>query len=200
MKKELALKLYFFGSSKAGFNLYPFPPFELFKSYYTSTAPEEWVLSLFKKDGVVYHIYVRYGLMTSLLNGRGGGFLGISFSTKDYFFQDTEFLRKEIFEIIFEKLLEEKKIIKTEGTETGIVPYQFYDEMGYIEEWRQRIEKDCHSTKEVKNKLIKITDDLSDYNGTCYNLNINSNPYVVSQYFKSCGYIRLSDHEKYEKV
>jgi hypothetical protein len=194
MKQISIENIYFFGSSKNGFNSYP--PTNNFINYYRSSAPEQWLLTLRKTDNYVYHTYVVYGLLTSLTNGREGSCFGISLKVKGYYFKDVKFLHDEIFTQIINDMLKEKVLIdRDEFGKVGFIPLQLSDISNYLEKWTNNI---IHGFRpeEINKYLAEITDKIPDYDDV-YQLHINSNGKIIQEYFERYGGVDISNYEKY---
>src|SRR3989344_5996466 len=97
-ESDIIKEIYYFGSSKDGFNVYP-SVYEnenvsprVFDFYYNNCAPEDWIIDLRKINSIIFHTYVQYGLLTSHEDGREGSHIGISIHTNCNYFNDMNFL------------------------------------------------------------------------------------------------------------
>ncbi len=203
--KNLIKQIYYFGSSKDGFNT--FPESNAFAHYYTNSAPEKWLLTLRKADSVVYHTFVKYGLMTSFKDGRTGSHIGISIAMNDYYFNDLKFLSKNFFQEIINIMRKEEKLIEGKGTyirrfqndecdNLAFVPLRLFDVEDYLKRWNDEIKK-TFQKQEIKKYLQKISSAIPDGEEFFYRLHVNSKKEIIQRYFEKSGAVDVADHEKY---
>lgn len=205
--KNLIKQIYYFGSSKDGFNTYP--ESNAFSHYYTNSAPEKWLLTLRKVNSVVYHTFVKYGLMTSFKDGRTGSHIGISIAINDYYFSDLKFLSKNFFQEIINIMRKEEKLIEGKGTyirrfqndecdNLAFVPLQLSHVKDYLERWNAEI-KNYFTKREVTKYLQKLSPDIPD-GDAFYSLHVDSKKEIIQRYFEKSGAVNVADHEKYPIV
>lgn len=206
--KNLIKQIYYFGSSKDGFNT--FPESNAFAHYYTNSAPEKWLLTLRKVNSVVYHTFVKYGLMTSFKDGRTGSHIGISIAMNDYYFNDLKFLSKNFFQEIINIMRKEEKLIEGKGTyirpfkddecdNIAFVPLGLSDVKDYLERWNAEI-KNYFTEKEVTKYLKKLSPNIPGCDEFFYKLHVNNKKEIIQRYFEKSGAVNVADHEKYPIV
>lgn len=120
-------EIYFFGSLADGFKVYPAKnsSSNWYSSFYNNTE-ENYKLHIVKKGDSVTYTYVKYGLLTSLNDGRTGSFFGLSIVFNNKYFNNIDVFINKICVQIFKALIKEK-IILSQNDSTGAIGYVAYD-------------------------------------------------------------------------
>lgn len=124
---DVISEVYFFGSMADGFKSYPLANStqNKFSIFYNSTE-EGRKLHVIKSGNLVTYTYVKYGLLTSMQNGRTGSCFGISIVIKDKYFGDNNVFINKVCEQIYTAIVKEG-IILSVNSSNGIVAFSAFD-------------------------------------------------------------------------
>src|SRR5215213_3509577 len=186
--------IFYFGSPKDGFKVYPDlgAVSNVFRGYYSNTETD-WVLVVRKFDDITRYTYVRYGLLTSLIEGRTGSCFGISIDFVNHYFTDLKVFLTEIFEGIWGAILDEKQLLEAQES-SGKVAFKSYDlhDVGpYLDEMSKKIREVIRNKKysEYLRPSYEIPQAGDDQ---IYGLHPNSSPSALLEYFRTYGAIKLA--------
>jgi hypothetical protein len=186
--------IFYFGSPKDGFKVYPDlgAVSNVFRGYYSNTETD-WVLVVRKLDDITRYTYVRYGLLTSLIEGRTGSCFGISIDFVNHYFTDLKVFLTEIFEGIWGAILDEKQLLEAQES-SGKVAFKSYDlhDVGpYLDEMSKKIREVIRNKKysEYLRPSYEIPQAGDDQ---IYGLHPNSSPSALLEYFRTYGAIKLA--------
>jgi hypothetical protein len=185
--------IFYFGSPKDGFKVYPDlgAISNIFAGYYTNTE-SDWILVAKKSNDITTYTYVRYGLLTSAVNGRTGSCLGISIDFINYYFTDFELLRTRVIEKIWEAFLVENVLLERQEISRKIAfkPYSLNEVGQYLDAKSQTIRR---VITEHYSKNVKTSNYIPDAEGNpLYELNPRSSAEVITDLFETYGLIKLS--------
>jgi hypothetical protein len=185
--------IFYFGSPKDGFKVYPDlgAVSNVFGGYYTNTETD-WILIARKSENVTRYTYVRYDLLTSLVDGRTGSCFGISIDFLDHHFTDLHVMQTQIFEGIWGAILSEKRLLEAEESSGRIAfkSYDLHDVSQYLDELSHKI-RDVIRHKKYS-RFVKPSDDIPQAGENVHGLHPNSSSAAIGEYFRMYGAVKLS--------
>lgn len=185
--------IYYFGSPKDGFKVYPDlgAKSNVFAGYYTNTETD-WILIAKKSGNITRYIYVKYGLLTAV-NGRTGSCLGISIDFVNCYFTDLKIFHTEVIEKIWDVFLKGKILLEIQET-SGKVAFKSYDLLdvsSYLDDMSKKI-REVIADKKYSN-YIRPSYEIADAgNNPIHGLHPDSSPLAINEYFRTHGIIKLS--------
>jgi hypothetical protein len=187
-------KIFYFGSPKDGFKVYPDlgPASNVFSGYYSNTETD-WILVARKEEEITRYTYVRYGLLTSLVDGRTGSCFGISIDFVNHYFTDLKVFQTEIFESIWGAILADGQLLQAQES-SGIVgfrSYDLYDVASYLDEKSKKIREVIQDKKYAP--FVRPSYEIPQAgDNPVYGLHPDSSPSALNEYFRTYGTIKLS--------
>lgn len=186
--------IFYFGSPKDGFKVYPDlgAVSKVFDGYYTNTETD-WILVARKSEDVTRYTYVKYGLLTSLTDGRTGSCFGLSIDFVNHYFTDLKVFRTEIFENILRAILSDGKLLETQES-SGKVAFKSYDLRDvapYLEEMSRKI-REVIGDKKYSNYVRPAYEIPQANDGSVPGLHPDSSSSAINEYFRTYGAIKLS--------
>lgn len=186
--------IFYFGSPKDGFRVYPDlgAPSNVFSGYYSNTETD-WILIARKAEDITRYTYVRYGLLTSLIDGRTGSCFGISIDFVDHYFTDLKVFRTEIFEGIWGAILDERQLLEAQESSGKVAfrSYDLYDVAPYLDEMSKKIREVLRDQK--YSKYVRPSHEIPQAgDNPIYGLHPDSSPSALREYFSTYGVIKLS--------
>ena len=187
-------KIFYFGSPKDGFKVYPDlgAASNVFSGYYSNTETD-WILVARKAEDITRYTYVKYGLLTSLVDGRTGSCFGIAIDFVNHYFTDLKVFQTEIFESIWGAILADGQLLQTQES-SGIVgfrSYDLYDVAPYLEEKSKKIRVVIQDKKYAQ--LVRPSYEIPQAgDNPVYGLHPDSSPSAINEYFRTYGTIKLS--------
>ena len=185
-------KIYFFGSLQDGFKVYPDSrgASSAFATYYNNTETD-WVLAAKRTEEGTSYTYVRYGMLTSMTDGRHGSCLGISIEFLGCYFTDFAILREEIFEPVFGALVKENQLIGNHPSGLiAFVPYNLTQTKSYLDKKAQMIQEVI--TSKYSNYLRASSEITLHKGNTTTTLHPDSNVVAIHEIFQTGGAITIS--------
>lgn len=186
--------IFYFGSPKDGFKVYPDlgAIANVFEGY-SSNTETDWILVARKSEDRTRYTYVRYGLLTAAVDGRTGSYFGISIDFLNHYFTDLKVFQTEIFENIWRAILSDGKLLETQAS-SGKVAFKSYDlrdVASYLDEMSKKI-REVIKDKKWSN-YIRPAYEIPQANDVAFEgLHPDSSPSAISEYFKLYGAIKLS--------
>ncbi len=186
--------IFYFGSPKDGFKVYP-DSGELsgvFSGYYSNTETD-WILIARKAESITRYTYVKYGLLTSLVDGRAGSCFGISIDFVNHYFTDLKVVQKEIFEGIWGAILDDGQLLQIEESSRKVAfkSYDLYDVAPYLDEMSKKI-RAVIGDKKYSNYVRPSYEIPQAGENPIYGLHPDSSAAAISEYFRKYGVIKLS--------
>lgn len=186
--------IFYFGSPKDGFKVYPDlgAVSNVFSGYYTNTGTD-WILIARKSEEITRYTYVRYGLLTSLSEGRTGSCLGISIDFVNHYFTDLKVFRTEIFEGIWGAILDERRLLEVQESsgKAAFKSYDLHDVGPYLDDMSNKIREVIRDKK--YSQYVRGSYEIpSAGDNQIYGLHPDSSPSALLEYFKTFGAIKLS--------
>ena len=186
--------IFYFGSPKDGFKVYPDPGAlsNVFSGYYTNTE-NEWILVVRKSEEITRYTYVRYGLLTSLVEGRTGSCFGISIDFVNHYFTDLRVFLTEIFEGLWGAILDEKQLLEVQGSSGKVAfkSYDLHDVAPYLDGISKRIREVILNQKYSAYVRPAYEIPQADDNHF-YGLHPDSSPSALSEYFRTYGAVKVA--------
>ena len=186
--------IFYFGSPKDGFKVYPDlgAVSNVFDGYYSNTETD-WILIARKSEDIIRYTYVKYGLLTALVDGRTGSCFGISIDFVNHYFTDLKVFQTEIFEKIWGAILSDGKLLETQES-SGKVAFKSYDLRDvapYLDEMSKKIREVIQDKK--WSDYIRPAYEIPPANdSSVHGLHPESAPSAMSEYFRMYGAIKLS--------
>lgn len=192
--KDWIGNIFYFGSPKDGFRVYPDSGAlsNVFSGFYSNTETD-WILIAQKAEDITRYTYVRYGLLTSLIDGRTGSCFGISIDFVNHYFTDLKVFRTEIFEGIWGAILDERQLLEAQESSGKVAfkSYDLYDVAPYLDEMSNKIRKVLRDKK--YSKYVKPSHEIPQAgDNPIYGLHPDSSPSALREYFRTYGVIKLS--------
>lgn len=186
--------IFYFGAPKDGFKVYPDlgSVSNIFSGYY-SNSETDWFLLAKKTEAVTRYTYVRYGLLTSTVEGRTGSCFGISIDFFNHYFTDLNVFRTQIVEGVWGAILDDRKLLEIQESSGKIAfkSYDFFDVGEYLDEMSKRIRAVIADSK--YSNYIRPSYEVPDADDNpVYGLHPDSSPSAIREYFKTYGVIKLS--------
>ena len=187
-------KIFYFGSPKDGFKVYPDlgPASNVFSGYYSNTETN-WILVARKAEEITRYTYVRYGLLTSVVDGRTGSCFGISIDFVNHYFTDLKIFQTEIFEGIWGAILADRQLLEAQESSGKIAfrSYDLYDVASYLDEKSKKIREVISDKKYAK--FVRPSYEIPQAgDNPVYGLHPDSSPLALNEYFRTYGVIKLS--------
>lgn len=186
--------IFYFGSPKDGFKVYPDlgALSNAFNGYYSNTETD-WILVARKAEDITRYTYVRYGLLTSLVDGRTGSCFGISIDFVNHYFTDLKVFRTEIFEGIWGAILDERQLLEaqTSSGKVAFKSYDLYDVAPYLDEMSKKI-REVLLDKKYSNYVRPSHEIPQAGDNPIYGLHPDSSSSAIREYFTTYGVIKLS--------
>ena len=186
--------IFYFGSPKDGFRVYPDlgALSNVFSGYYSNTETD-WILIARKAEDITRYTYVRYGLLTSLIDGRTGSCFGISIDFVNHYFTDLKVFQTEIFEGIWGAILDERQLLEAQESSGKVAfrSYDLYDVAPYLDEMSKKISAVLREKKYAK--YVKPSHEIPQAgDNPIYGLHPDSSSSALREYFRTYGVIKLS--------
>jgi hypothetical protein len=118
--------VYFFGSLGDGFKVYPYSQhaYTSYSPFYNNSA-KNYKLQVVKRNNEIVYTFVRYGILTSLVDGRTGSCFGLSIVFENYYFNSFEQFLSKICTQIFDAIIKEGKLLQKDSN--GIIGFVSFD-------------------------------------------------------------------------
>ncbi len=186
--------IFYFGSPKDGFKVYPDvgAVSNVFSGYYSNTETD-WILIAKKSDEITRYTYVKYGLLTSAVDGRTGSCFGIAIDFVNHYFTDLKVFRTQIVEGVLGAILDDRQVLEIQTTSGKVAfkSYDLYDVGPYLDEMSKKIREVIADTK--YSNYIRPSYEIPNAGDTLvYGLHPDSSPSAVSECFRTYGAIKLS--------
>lgn len=186
--------IFYFGSPKDGFRVYPDSGAlsSVFSGYYSNTETD-WILNARKAEDITRYTYVRYGLLTSLIDGRTGSCFGISIDFVNHYFTDLKVFRTEIFEGIWGAILDEGQLLEAQESSGKVAfrSYDLYDVAPYLDDMSKKIRAVLRDKK--YSKFVRPSHEIPQAgDNPIYGLHPDSSSSALGEYFSTYGVIQLS--------
>ena len=186
--------IFYFGSPKDGFKVYPDlgATASVFEGY-SSNTETDWILVARKSEDRTRYTYVKYGLLTAAVDGRTGSYFGISIDFLNHYFTDLKIFQTEIFENIWRAILTDGKLLETQAS-SGKVAFKSYDlkDVGqYLDEMSKKI-REVIQDKKWSNYIRPAYEIPQANDGAFQGLHPDSSPTAINEYFRLYGAIKLS--------
>ncbi|MCF0075203.1 hypothetical protein LZD49_32270 [Dyadobacter sp. CY261] len=139
---KIIRNIYYFGALADGFKVYPNHTGvdNIFSTYYNNSETDWFVLANNTQKSVFY-TYVRYGILTSVANGRTGSCFGIAIEFEDCYFSDFEIFKASIIDKVIEILLKEGVLLSRVSDLIAFKPYNLTEVSKYLDGMTLRIEE-----------------------------------------------------------
>jgi hypothetical protein len=192
--------IFYFGSPKDGFKVYPDlgAVSNVFDGY-SSNTEADWILVARKSEEVTRYTYVKYGLLTAAVDGRTGSCFGISIDFLNHYFTDLKVFRTEIFENIWRAILSDGKLLEIHAS-SGKVAFKSYDLRDvapYLEEMSTKI-REVIQDKKWSNYVRPAYEIPPAGDSTVKGLHPDSSPGAMSEYFRMYGAVKVSPNQPLE--
>jgi hypothetical protein len=186
--------IFYFGSPKDGFRVYPDlgAASNVFYGYYSNTETD-WILMARKTGDITRYTYVKYGLLTALIEGRTGSCFGISIDFVNHYFTDLKVFRTEIFEGIWGAILDERQLLEAQESSGKVAfrSYDLYDVAPYLDEMSKKIGEVLRDKK--YSNYVRPSHEIPEADDNpIYGLHPDSSPAALKEYFRTYGVIKLS--------
>lgn len=186
--------IFYFGSPKDGFKVYPDlgPVSNVFSGYYTNTE-NEWILVVRKSEEITRYTYVRYGLLTSLVEGRTGSCFGISIDFVNHYFTDLKVFLTDIFEGLWGAILEEKQLLEVQGSSGKVAfkSYDLHDVAPYLDGISNKIKEVIRNQK--YSAYVRPSYEIPQAgDNQVYGLHPHSSSSAMIEYFRMYGAVKLA--------
>jgi len=186
--------VFYFGAPKDGFKVYPDPGAvsNVFSGYY-SNIETDWVLIAKKSDEMTRYTYVKYGLLTSAIDGRTGSCFGIAIDFVNHYFTDLKVFRTQIVEGVLGAILDDRQVLEIqEGSgKVAFKSYDLYDVGSYLDEMSKKIRAVIADRK--YSNYVRPSYEIPDAGeNPVYGLHPDSSPSAMNEYFRTNGVIKLS--------
>jgi hypothetical protein len=188
--------IFYFGSPKDGFKVYPDlgPVSNVFSGYYTNTNTEsEWILVVRKSEAITRYTYVRYGLLTSLVEGRTGSCFGISIDFVNCYFTDLKVFLTDIFEGLWGAILDEKQLLEVQGSSGKVAfkSYDLHDVALYLDGISNKIKEVIRNQK--YSAYVRPSYEIPQAgDNQVYGLHPHSSSSAMIEYFRMYGAVKLA--------
>ena len=149
-------KVYIFGTLLEGFQWYPSINDGHFYERHYNGSDDDKVFEIFQSNTVVRYVYLRYGFVSALTNGRLNSFLGIAIEIPNNYITKPLTLFKQI-DSLFNVLCKDKKLIEERLGRFYFVPQRFNHISEYLDKYSDAINSYVNHLNEKENLLEPIS-------------------------------------------